>query len=70
MLAQNVPELQNEAGEQLAAANGEVADATIDAQGGGGSTAMVQNVNNNTKNESSHMHNQSINDKQLEYTVG
>jgi len=70
MLANNVPELQNEAGEQLAAANGEVADATVDAQGGGGSTAIAQNVNNNTIDESVTVMNQSVTDKQLEYAVG
>ena len=69
MLANNVPELQNEAGEKLAAANGEVADATVDAQGGGGSTAIAQNVNNNTNNESVTIMNQSLEDKQLEYAV-
>ena len=68
MLAQNVPELQNEAGAELASANGEVADATA-AAGAGGS--MNNQQFSQTDNSSSTTFNGSeipVSDQQADYS--
>ena len=68
MLAANVPELQNEAGSELAGAQGEVADATL-AAGGGGS--MNNQQFNQTDNSSSNTFNGSdipVSDQQADYS--
>ena len=68
MLAQNVPELQNEAGAELASANGEVADATA-AAGAGGS--MNNQQFSQTDNSTSNQFNGSeipVSDQQADYS--
>lgn len=68
MLSQNVPELQNEAGAELAGAQGEVADATLAAGGGGG---MNNQQFNQTDNSSSNTFNGSeipVSDQQADYS--
>jgi len=68
MLAANVPELQNEAGSELAGAQGEVADATLAAGGGGSMNNQQVNTSNSSVSNTFNGSEIPMSDQQADYS--